>query len=158
VLEQEDWDVVIDDHGSGELADVVALRITDDELVVSLIHCKSTSGDPGTRVADLYEVCGQAQKSVRWKRNPMLMLQHLIRREQRRLERYGRQGFEKGDGNALYRLEREAVLKRVAFYVTIAQPGVSRAQLSEQQAELLAATDVYLHESAYATFDVLCAE
>ena len=108
LLEQEDWDVVIDDHGSGELADVVALRITDDELVVSLIHCKSTSGDPGTRVADLYEVCGQAQKSVRWKRNPMLMLRHLIRREQRRLERNGRQGFEKGDGNALYRLEREA--------------------------------------------------
>jgi superfamily II DNA or RNA helicase len=156
VLDQAQWDVVIDDHGSGEIADVVALRADGDDLIVLLTHCKSTTGNPGARLSDLYEVCGQAQKCVRWRRNITLMLRHLIRREQRRLERYGRQGFQYGDGNALYQLDQAASLLRPVFHVTIAQPGVSKAQLSAQQAELLGATEVYLHESAYATLDVLC--
>jgi superfamily II DNA or RNA helicase len=156
VLAQAEWDVVMDDHGSGEIADIVALRIDGDDLIVSLTHCKSTSGTPGARLSDLYEVCGQAQKSARWRRNVTLMLRHLIRREQRRRERCGRQGFEKGDGNALYRLDQDAPLLRAILQVTVAQPGVSKAGLSLQQAELLGATDVYLYESAYASLDVLC--
>jgi hypothetical protein len=42
------------------------------------------------------------------------------------------------------------------FHVSIAQPRVSKTGISEQQAELLAATEVYLHESSYATLDVIC--
>jgi hypothetical protein len=90
VLDQASWDVVIDNHGSGEIADVVVLRIEGEDLIVWLTHCKSTIGDAGARLSDLYEVCGQAQKSIRWRRNPTPMLRHLIRRERRRLERYGR--------------------------------------------------------------------
>jgi hypothetical protein len=69
---------------------VVVLRIEGEDLIVWLTHCKSTIGDAGARLSDLYEVCGQAQKSIRWRRNPTPMLRHLIRRERRRLERYGR--------------------------------------------------------------------
>jgi hypothetical protein len=65
-------------------------------------------------------------------------------------------GFEHGDGNALYRLDQDAPLKRAVFHVSIAQPRVSKTGISEQQAELLAATEVYLHESSYATLDVIC--
>ncbi|WAH97526.1 DEAD/DEAH box helicase [Arthrobacter sp. MMS18-M83] len=68
----EPWDVVIDDDGSGEIADVVAMRIDEHGLLVRLIHCKyAHSGVPGARVSDLYEVCGQAQKSVMWRRSDL---------------------------------------------------------------------------------------
>lgn len=56
------WDVIIDDDGTGEIADIVALWLADNELTVRLVHCKySTESKPGARLADLYEVCGQAR-------------------------------------------------------------------------------------------------
>ncbi|QOC90847.1 hypothetical protein [Micromonospora craniellae] len=74
VCEERDWDVVIDDDGSGEAADIVGLAVDDEGLLVRLIHCKySSEAFPGGRVADLYEVCGQAHKSVQWKRAPHLI-------------------------------------------------------------------------------------
>jgi hypothetical protein len=64
------WDIVLDDDGSGEVADIVALQSVAGELRISLTHCKYVSGGvPRAQVKDLYEVCGQAQKSTRWRRS-----------------------------------------------------------------------------------------
>lgn len=157
VLNLADWDLVIDDDGSGEIADIVAMRVDDGRLVIKLVHCKATrEGSPGARVADLYELCGQAQKSVQWRRNIGLLFRHLIRREKTRRQRHGKSGFEKGDGNVLYRLDEDARLLRPELSITVAQPGVSKAKVSPQQLELLGATELYLHEAAYAPLDVLC--
>ena len=71
-IKNEQWDVVLDDDGTGEIADIVALRIDEDGLLVRLVHCKFSHGDkPGARIDDLYDVCGQAQKSVMWRRNDL---------------------------------------------------------------------------------------
>ena len=40
--------------------------------------------------------------------------------------------------------------------VAIAQPGLSRDQMSNAQAELLACTELYLNETYSSTFRVLC--
>lgn len=56
---------VIGDHGSGELADVVALTAGPSAVAVELLHCKGSGRPPGGRVEDLYEVVGQALRSVR---------------------------------------------------------------------------------------------
>jgi hypothetical protein len=64
-------DVYFDDDGPGEIADVVAIRLTENLVSVTLFHCKFSSGDmPGARVKDLYAVRGQAQKSARWRDRP----------------------------------------------------------------------------------------
>jgi hypothetical protein len=77
--------VIFDDDGKGEIADVVALRITDSVVSATLFHCKYSGADtPGARLSDLYEVCGQAQKSARWRDRPNRMLQHMLKREQKR--------------------------------------------------------------------------
>ena len=62
-------DLVIDDDGKGEIADIVAMRIDGSELIILFVHCKfsSQSSAVGARIEDLCEVCGQAQKSARWK-------------------------------------------------------------------------------------------
>ncbi len=157
VLADDGWDVVIDDDGSGEVADIVALRIDDEYLDIHLTHCKyALGGKPGARVADLYEVCGQAQKSVHWRHHPDLLFGHLIRREQRRLRMGRRSGFERGTGSDLYGLEELARTLRPRLSVTIAQPGLSRSRVSSSQLELLATTEVYLAETAGARLGVLC--
>jgi hypothetical protein len=94
---ERQWDIVIDDDGSGEAADIVALAVDDDGLLIRLTHCKfSSESKPGFRVEDLYELCGQAHRSIPWKRAPDL-IQHLIHRERLRQSKHGRIGFEVGD-------------------------------------------------------------
>jgi superfamily II DNA or RNA helicase len=84
------WDIMIDDDGAGEIADIVAMRIDGDSLVVELVHCKySSESKPGSRMADLYEVCGQTQKSVRWRRNTEVLFRSLIHRERNRNRLHG---------------------------------------------------------------------
>ena len=83
---EPEFDIVFDDDGSGEIADVVAVREHDKRLIVELFHCKYAHGaTPGNRVSDLYEVCGQAQKSVRWREYPVRILKRMRKRENDRL-------------------------------------------------------------------------
>lgn len=151
------WEILIDDDGAGEIADLVAMRVDGDRLVVMLAHCKYSSQDkPGARLDDLYVVCGQAQKSVRWRRNTELLFHRLIHREQNRLKNQNRSGFVAGDGNALYRLQERARFLKPDFSVLIAQPGLSKNAVTTQQLDLLGSAEVYLHEVANASIGILC--
>jgi hypothetical protein len=68
----EAWDIILDDDGTGEIADIVAMRIDPEGLLIRLVHCKYSHGETaGARVDDLYEVCGQAQKSIMWRRSDL---------------------------------------------------------------------------------------
>lgn len=157
--ELAEWEIMIDDDGMGEIADIVAMGIDGDRLMVTLVHCKySLKQTPGGRVADLYEVCGQTQKSVRWRRSTEIMFRRLIYRERNRLNRQGRSGFIVGDGNTLYRLQERARLLKPDFSMVIAQPGLSKSMVSSQQLDLLGSTEVYVHEVANASLHVLCNE
>lgn len=152
-----DWKVLLDDDGTGEVADIVAIRIVGDELHVLLVHCKYSHGDdPGARIHDLYDVCGQAQKSTKARAYPGPMFAKLIRRERDRVKKYGHSGFEVGDIQELYRLHDESRLLRTAFTIAIAQPGVSREGATDAQLRLLAGTELYVREVAKAGLSVLC--
>lgn len=71
---EDEWEIIIDDDGPGELADIALLRRTEDSLEVLMAHCKYSSGDqPGRRIDDLYDVCGQAMKMNRAKSIPELL-------------------------------------------------------------------------------------
>lgn len=151
------WDIVIDDDGSGEIADIVALRVEDDGLALHFTHCKYVpGGQPRAQVEDLYVVCGQAQKSARWRRNVSLLLQRLIGRERRRLMGGRRSGFVQGDIQSLYRLSDGAHLLRPSLTIAIAQPGLSKAGVSAAQLELLASTETYVRETANSGLQVFC--
>jgi hypothetical protein len=151
------WDIVIDDDGTGEVADLVALQIDERDLYVMLVHCKySSEDDPGARVEDLYDVCGQTQKSIRWKHYVDGMFTRLIRREQLRVRRTGASGLVLGTGNDLYSARDRAYELRPRFAITIAQLGLSKSGASADQLRLLAATDVYVSEVAVAELHVWC--
>lgn len=144
------FDVVFDDDGSGEIADVVALRVTGNALLVRLYHCKYSSEDAaGARVKDLYEVCGQAQRSVSWKGMVWKMLDRMRRREVERNRRGGTR-LDQGELTDLHGIARRLNVLSVSLEVYAVQPGVSKRGVSRSQLELLGVTENYLRE----TYDV----
>ena len=153
----DSWQVIVDDDGSGEVADLVALSTHRNDIRIHLVHCKYLlEREPGARVEDLYEVCGQAQKSVLYRRNIDRMLQALIRRERLRRQRGATSGIERGDVSDLYRMFENTHLLRPSLTISIAQPGLSRDRASVQQLELLGCVEVYLRETADARFVAYC--
>jgi hypothetical protein len=152
------WDVIVDDHGSGEAADVVLLRRDDQTLRVCIVHCKAAGGAaPGARVGDLYEVCGQATKSYKARSDVELVMRKLLRRETKR-QQAGTSGFITGTASDLIRLLQTARLLDADVTVVIAQPGLSKAAMTNPQAELLACTELYLNETYSSRLRVLCSD
>ncbi|NWJ69151.1 DEAD/DEAH box helicase family protein [Pseudonocardia sp. ICBG1122] len=152
---ESDWELVVDDDGTGELADVVLLRRVDDELEVLLAHCKySKDKKPGARIGDLYDVCGQAMKMNRAKSMPDLLTKRLFRRENERIAA-GKSGILTGDIETLAAVVREARFRRLRVTVAIIQPGMSKAKASEDMRALLGATDRFLSETYGMTLRVV---
>jgi superfamily II DNA or RNA helicase len=151
------FDMIMDDDGPGEVADVVAARSTgDDVLELHFLHCKYSSDNrPGARIDDLYAVCGQAVKSVPWKGRIEKMCRLLGKRQAAREARTGVSGFEVGDRSALVALRRRARYLNVTLTITVVQPGLSAAQASEAQLDLLAATASYVKETYAADLRVI---
>ena len=160
LLMLEDWDVIVNDDGKGEVADLVALRRTDDdELLIKLVHCKfAHGGTVGARLADIYELCGQAQKSAVWRRHPVEMLQRLVTRERNRLKSAKPSGLEKGTSSDLVRLIGEAQSLAANLEVVLAQPGLSRSRASAGQLEVLGATSTYIRETSNGRLSLLCSD
>lgn len=148
LAEQPNYDLIFDDDGKGEIADVVAFRVTDSLVQITLYHCKFSSADePGARLGDLYEVCGQAQKSARWRDRPNRMFNHMLKREKRRLERGLSSRFELGTAASLKKLKASWQDYRYEFAVRIVQPGLSRSDIHEEGLHLLAGVETYLLET-----------
>lgn len=155
----EAFDIVFDDDDAGEAADVVAIRATPDRIVVHLYHCKYSEGaKPGARLDDLYVVCGQAQKCVRWRDDAEALFRHLQSREGKRLARIAPSRFERGTMAELRKLESMLRSAEREFAVFIVQPGLSRALAEGEHLELLAATETYLMETSGLPLGVIASQ
>ena len=157
-LKAEQWDVVLDDDGTGEIADIVAMRVETGGLLMKFVHCKySKEPTPGARVADLYEVCGQAQKSIIWRRSDLRpFFKTLEDRARRKQAREGVSPFEVGDPRKLYEIQEKATVLRRHIEMVIVQPGLSVSAASTQQLDLLASTQSYLRTTIGAPLEVWC--
>lgn len=157
-----DHEIVFDDDGSGEAADVVAIRVvegTHKYIEADLYHCKFSSADaPGARLKDLYEVCGQVQRSAYWKESASRLFSHLLRREPMRENGTEVTRFEKGDKKTLEKLMRMSEVMEFRMNVHLVQPGVSKAAMSVEQKKLLGVTDHYLMETYELPFKVIVSE
>jgi superfamily II DNA or RNA helicase len=152
------FDVLLDDDGTGEVADLVGLRVHEGRLIVTLVHCKYAAGDdPGARVADLYEVCGQAVRSIRRRKRVGLMLELLSKRAGDKLER-GFEPFEVGDAAALVRVCEQAGQLRPQFEVIIVQPGLAKSKVRDDQLPVLAGVASYLQHTAGAPLSILVSQ
>lgn len=152
--------VVFDDDGKGEVADVVAVRTVDDDASPSRIdiefyHCKySSAPTPGQRIGDLYEVCGQAQKSICWFTPPKRsdIFTHMLRREAHRQDHGVVSRYERGNQELVETLREMSRVRPMTLKVFIVQPGLSKAAATRDQLLLLGVTEHYLLETYQVEF------
>ena len=140
VLVGSDCSIVLFDHGSGEIADFVTLKIDGEMHVVQFWHCKSASQPvPGSNVEDAYEVCQQASKSAKWTDR-----RDLKEAVERRIKRGST--FVKGAEKELMEILSPDWRGRMVFDVVVVQPGFSKKRLKDNVTGSLASADRYLRD------------
>lgn len=156
------YQIIFDDDGAGECADVVAIRLNDQandqSIEVDLYHCKYTEKSPGQRIDDLYVVCGQAQKSVCWLRSDEKktdLFSHLLRREPKRIKDQMATRFQVGDQTLLIQLREMSRIRQVRLRIVIVQPGLQKSKATVEQLVLLSVTENYLLETYQVPFGVI---
>lgn len=156
----DDYDIILNDDGSGESADIVALRKDSDESYsMRLFHCKfSRTDDPSGDIENLYQVCGQAQKSIRWKHSGLeAFVDHVKKREQK-WRAGGHTRFIKGTMDDLINLRKFSRFAKLNFSISIVQPGLSKAKTSSGITQLLSCTDNYLVKTTGSSLKVFCSK
>jgi helicase-like protein/type III restriction/modification enzyme restriction subunit len=162
-LKKKDYDVIFDDDGAGEAADVVTIRVEEKSrqermIGVEFYHCKYSKKTPGERIKDLYEVCGQAQKSIHWMEShekQVELFTHLLRREPKKKNDQEASRFERGDRDELIRIREMSRVCPIRLKIFVVQPGLSQGKASRSQLELLSVTENYLMETYKLDFSVI---
>lgn len=144
----DEYSIVFNDDGKGEIADLVAIRESKDAIYVDLYHCKfcpMTDGvaAPGARVADVYEVCGQASRSVKWLYTGDKFFNRLMDRyQQSLLKDFDR--ILKGTPQQLEILRNKCHDHELIFKFVIVQPAISAKKVSKDQLSVLGTSYSYI--------------
>lgn len=143
----DSYDIIFNDDGAGEIADLVAIREAPDHIVVDLYHCKycGSGQRPGARVDDAYVVAGQASRSAKWLHKGPALFKRL-------LERYsagngsGTQRLLKGNPQQIdiLRFKARDIEMRMGFFIV--QPAFSAASVTDGVMTVLGTSYMYLRD------------
>lgn len=151
--------LIFDDDGAGEVADVIAVQedTANNRLLFELYHCKySGASQAGARVGDLYEVCGQAEKCIKWANDTKNMLERLTKRESDRISNGKPTRFEVGDNKVIFMLKNKLKLYSSVFSVFIVQPGVDSTQITSAMHQVLCSAEAYLKDTYGIPLTLIC--
>ena len=153
----DEYDLVFNDDGSGEAADLVCFKDIDETTIgLCLVHCKGAHGGQVSRdIRNFYTVCGQAQKSVAVKHAGINSLYHDLKRRHDIWAREGATRFLKGDIKRLVYFKDKARRASVKFEMILVQPGASIATASDDALRLLGTTELYLKKTTQADLRVI---
>lgn len=141
-LHKIDLDIIVYDHGPGEIADFITLKENDGSIDIEFYHAKKSGGnDEGDRVNDVYDVCGQANKSLVWTTNKPTFLTKLANRVEGKEDTK----FLKGTLDDCRKILSKA--KILKFVIHVVQPGITKAGLSEKISTVLASTHGYIQSN-----------
>ncbi len=158
-----DWDIVINDDGANEIADIVAIKQQDpDTILMELVHCKYSSSDTaGARLKDVYEVAGQAIRSAKWKSMGIpKVYKHIKHREKLWKKNHGEKSsrFRKGSLERLKFYEKLSRRAKIKFSIVIVQPGLSEQKVGIEILRVLGSVKSYVGQTTRADFTVLVGE
>lgn len=151
----KDYSIIFDDDDANEASDIIAIKSYTSEhnkLIISLYHCKySSKAETGNRLEDLYEVCGQAQRSFHWRHNIISLMEHMIRRNNNRINNNEPSRFEVGGNEEIHTIMNMIMSKYcdIQFNIYIVQPGLKKEKLVAENGilKLLGATDLLLKKT-----------
>lgn len=151
---RDDFDLIFNDDGSGEAADLVCLKEVDEKtILLCLVHCKGAhEGRVSADIRNFYTVCGQAQKSIAVKHGGVQTLYHDLKRRHELWAREGASRFLKGDMKTLSYFKEKARRAKLEFEVILVQPGASAQTVSSDALKLLATTELFLKKTTDAVF------
>ncbi|MFD2586751.1 MULTISPECIES: DEAD/DEAH box helicase [Flavobacteriaceae] len=143
----DDYDIIYDDDGSGEIADVLAINKSKGKIDIHLFHLKyAKGGNVSNNIENFYQVCGQAQKSLNWKyREGKELFVHLLKRIVKREKGQECSRLIKGSVEDLESLYTSVKWNLdTKFHIYIVQPSLSKANASDSILSLLSTTSHYL--------------
>lgn len=123
-----EFDAVFYDHSSLEIADVIGFK----KGQVKFYHCKKQDGDnPRCSVDDMYEVIGQAVKSVHWSNRKILNKQLVARAD---INKVGEK-IKKGSLTIIKEILNDFDSPNLPVEIVIVQPGLKSTGHSTNQAD-----------------------
>lgn len=149
---RDEFDLVFNDDGAGECADLVCLKDIDDSTIkLCLVHCKGAYGGAISQdIRNFYVVCGQAQKNINARHKGLPHLYRDLRRRQEAWMKVGATRFLKGDMKILAFFAEKARRSKLKFEVILVQPGASAQTITDNSLRLLATTELYLTKTTEA--------
>lgn len=133
LLSDNSYDIIYNDDNSGEIADIIAIKDLPNEIKVEFYHLKyAVNGVVSNEIKNLYEVCGQAQKSLIWNhRDGDKFINHLLKRESLKNKK-SQTRLKKGTLEDLEQLLQVVkITKPIVFDIYIVQPGFSKQNVSD---------------------------
>lgn len=131
---------ILYDHGSGEMADYIAIREDENRIIVRFYHVKKKSSKEfNSSLGDVYEVAGQAVKSIIWLTTKGRFIEKIRSRHSA-----NHCQLINGDYN-LFIKEILKSTKQLTGFIVIVQPGLSKSALMPDKIqEVLAAASSYI--------------
>ena len=156
----DQFDLIYDDDGSGEIADLIGFKNEDNAIHMHLFHLKyAHGGKVSNMISNFYEVCGQAQKCLKW--NDRDKSRQLFNRLfARKIKKY--QGREcsrilKGSEEELEQLSSQINWKKdLIMHINIVQPGLSCSNPSSDILNLLGCVASYNKDVSNIDLNVYC--
>lgn len=144
---ENDFQIIYDDDGKGEIADIIGINDSKTKIDIHLYHLKyAKKGIVNNDIENFYQVCGQAQKSLKWKhRKGREFFNHLFKRMNKTLNGSSSSRLIKGTEEDLDNLLNQAKWsKEMTFHIYIVQPSLSKANASNDILLLLGSVYHYL--------------
>lgn len=154
---RDEFDVIFNDDGPGEAADLVCLKSVDENTIrLCLAHCKGAyDARVSQDIRNFYIVCGQAQKSIVAKHAGLPRLYHDLKRRHDSWAREGLSRFLKGNIKDLSYFKDKSPRTKLEFGMILVQPGCSVSSITDDALRLLATTELYLFKTTQAKFRVV---
>lgn len=144
---KDDFQIIYDDDGKGEIADIIGINNSDTIIDIHLYHLKyAKNGLVSNDIDNFYQVCGQAEKSLKWKhKEGREFFNHLFKRKTKTLGGNSCSRIIKGTEDDLETLLNQAKwTKAMRFHIYIVQPSLSKANPSNDILLLLGNVQHYL--------------
>jgi hypothetical protein len=144
---KDEFQIIYDDDGKGEIADIIGINDTGDTIDIHLYHLKfALERRVGNDIDNFYQVCGQAQKSLKWKhKDGRELFAHLFKRMTKTLKGNSCSRLIKGTEDDLENLLQQAKwTKKIRYHMYIVQPALSKANASHDILLLLGNVQHYL--------------
>jgi hypothetical protein len=153
----EGFQILFDDDGANEIADLVAIRDAGSQITIRLVHCKYSAVDrPGGRVEDIVEVSSQVVKNAHWFWNIARLAKRMFLRNKDRAA-MGYPRFLSGSPELMRKVTRLNELSvSTVREVVVVQPGLSKSAMTTQISSILGSADSYLRMAAGCPLRVWC--